>query len=336
MDSPSQKGADRAEMRVLAKAASCGVPWRPGHVQYRNSMLRWSLHQTAVCARARQSATIQSDGSGHFENLALSSVDLETSVRCGCQLSGTPVVSCTFRAAHCMTDGNFHECVSERQSAGDGTMTVCAIPPDGESELVRYSTAAPAGAGAMAQAELSALARTRLPLEVCTYASERENGRLFFLHARLRLGQGFQQLRNVRCVLPLHPRCQPGSVRVQANVGRAQVHGEDTMIAGGSTCQVLWELANVGNQTGYTQEHERIECEYEAVLDVQCAISGPFILFPYHLITREQDRPGCVPAESLAADCNLWSIWNNIVGNLHKLDEMKRPFPRDRTSSKMQ
>lgn len=353
MPSSSQRmeSAERAEMQVLAKVAACGVPWRPGHVQYRNNMLRWYLYQTVISVRARHNTTILSDGSGHIQSPALSNVHLETSVRCVCQLSGTPVVSCTFRDAHGMKDGDFNECVSERRSASDGTMAVFTIPPDGDFELVHYSMNAKLqeacgldgdavgttdAARDLEGPGLLALAQTRLPLEVCSYASERENGRLFSLHARLRIGQGFQQLRNIRCVLPLHPHCQPGSVHLHPSIGRAQVLDDDVTNIGGHSRLVIWELASVGQQTGYTQENERIECAYEAFLDVQCAISGPLILFPYHVITGEQNRPESVPAESLATDCNLWTIWNDIIGNLHRLDEMKKPFPRDRTSEKTQ
>ena len=320
-DQPQPSKESAALSQAFAQAAECGIPWRTGHIQYRIKMLRWSLCESAVSVRVRQDST-------------LSSVALETAVKGACQLSGTPVLVCTFVGAHSMPHGRFHECVAERPPAGegDGLIKIYTIPPDGHFELVHYTTAArdrPAGA----LEEPSALSRTLLPVEVCTFPSEKDGGRLFCLHARLRIRPEFQQLRGVRCIFPLHPHCRPGSVHVQASIGRAQVLDGDAL--GGRLCLVSWELASVGGQTGNTQEHERIECSYEAFLDVQCAIAGSFISFPYETIA-EQSRPDCVPAESLAVDQGLWRIWNSIVDNLHNLDEMKKPFPRDRTSSKLQ
>jgi len=321
-DQPQPSNQSAAVSQVFAEASRCGIPWRPGHIQYRNSMLRWSLRETAVSMRVRQDST-------------LSSVALDTAVQGVCQLSGTPVLSCTFVGAHSMAQGRFHECVAERPTAGegDGLIKICVIPPDGHFELVHYTTAA-RDRHPEAHGEPSALLRTLLPVEVCSFPSEKNGGQLFCLHTRLRIRPEFQQLRSVRCISPLHPNCRPGSMHVQASIGRAQVLEDGDTFGGGRSFLVSWELASVGGQTGNTQEHERIECSYEAFLDVQCAIAGPFFSFPYATIT-EQSRPDCVPAESLAVDQGLWQIWNSIVDNLHTLDEIKKPFPRDRTSSKL-
>jgi hypothetical protein len=44
----------------------------------------------------------------------------------------------------------------------------------------------------------------------------------------------------------------------------------------------------------------------------------------------------CVPADSLVIDQPLWQTWNLTMAGLHKLDDIKRPFPRDRNSTRLQ
>ena len=320
--------------------------WRPGHIHYRQSILRWELRQTVVSLRTREDGT-------------LSDLHLDTSVQCVSQLSGTPVLSCTFRGAHFMEEtGVFHACASERTQDSDaGMMSVCAIPPDGTFELVRYvskargphsAAASPVGPrqarGVVASESTvdsphaaAAMAQTRLPVQLCAVAREFQDDQLFALHVRLRIAEGYTQLRQVRCVIPLHPHCRPGSVQLNASSGRAQVEvAEEGRATGAHNNLVSWEFERVGAQTGNTERDERIECGGEATLDVQCAIAAPLIVFPYHLIIAEDMRSVCVPAESLAIDQALWQKWNSAVSGLLKLDELKKPFPQDKTSAKNQ
>lgn len=329
------------EELVVARAATHGMHWRPGHIQYRNSILRWSLLQRAASIRVREGGS-------------LSSVHLETSVECSSQLSGTPVLSCTFTGAHFMAEnGRFHDCVSERRpSAEHGNLSIYAIPPDGNFELVRYTSEAQvplavahtgdhyAGDALVSGNDSNALAvltQTRLPIAVFAFSNEKQEGRLFDLHVRMRITEEYTLLRQVRCIVPLHPNCRPGSVRITASLGRAQVEWVgDGKATGKHHSVVSWEIETVGTLTGHTEEHERIECNQEATLDIECAIAAPFIVFPHHVITGEENRPACVPEDSLREDRGLWQQWNDIIKNLHKLDEQKKPFPRDRTSSKLQ
>ena len=288
-------------------------------------------------------------------------------MQCASQLSGTPVLHCTFGGAHFMADtGAFHECAAERtHDAGAGTMSVCAIPPDGTFELVRYVSRAQypraaavgprgpgqqsqgaGGAGAAGEAgaaesavdsaqAAAALAQTRLPVQVCAVAREFQDDQLFSVHVRLRIAEGYTQLRQVRCIIAVHPNCRPGSVQVHASSGRAQVEMvKEGNATGAHNSVVSWELERVGAQTGNTQRDERIECEGEATLDVQCAITAPLIAFPYHVVTAEDVRPDCIPADSLEIDQTLWQKWNSAVRGLLQLDELKKPFPQDRTAGK--
>jgi hypothetical protein len=288
------------------------------------------------------------------EDGSLSSVHLETSVAVACQLSGTPVLSCTFHGAHYMAEnGRFHDCVSERRPGAEhGSLSVYAIPPDGNFELVRYTSKAQAPLALARTSDhyvgdtlvgdndantLAVLTQTRLPIAVFAFSNEKQEGQLFDLHVRMRITEEYKLLRQVRCIVPLHPNCRPGSVRITASLGRAQVEWvAEGKATGKHNSVVSWEIETVGAQTGHTEEHERIECEQEATLDIQCAIAAPFIAFPYHLITGEETRPTCVPADSLLEDTGLWQKWNDMIRSLHKLDEQKKPFPRDRTSSKLQ
>jgi len=245
--------------------------------------------------------------------------------------------------------GCFHECVSERRPSSDGEVSMDALPPDGAFELVRYvskvqaphadrndeADAGEAGRGVIARA---VIAQTRLPIAICTFAHELQDGKLFSLHVRLRIAEEYTQLRQVRCLIPLHPNCRPGSVQIKASSGRAQVESVD---AGQATSRVhtsvvSWEIDTIGKQTANVEEKERIECDREATLDIECAIAKPFFVFPYHLVTGDDSRPACVPADSLVVDQQLWKKWNDMITSLHTLDEIKKPFPRDRTASKMQ
>jgi hypothetical protein len=174
-------------------------------------------------------------------------------------------------------------------------------------------------------------------VQLCAVAREFQDGQLFALHVRLRIAEGYTQLRQVRCAIPLHPHCRPGSVQLNASSGRAQVEvAEEGRATGAHNTLVSWEFERVGAQTGNTERDERIECGGEATLDVQCSIAAPLIVFPYHLITAEDMRPACVPAESLAIDQALWQKWNSAVSGLLKLDELKKPFPQDRTVIKIE
>ena len=320
---------------IASSMADFGLAWRQCNIQYRNNMLRWSFHQTAVSVR------VQEDGK-------ISQLHLDTSVHGISQLSGTPVLGLTFKGAHFMGDGFFHECASNRRpDTKQGVMKICAIPPDGNFQLVRYATVA--GQPHIAQHEASqkkspdaelveddslktVLTQTQLPVTVCTIAQEEGNGVLFRLHAKLSITEEFKQVRKVRCVFPLHPNCRPGSSQIKTSSGRAQFQS----VTDAATSVVLWEIERVGKQTGYTEERESIECEREAILDVTCAITGPLMAFPYHQINGEETRPQCIPAESLVADQNLWKKWNMIIGSLHILDDIKKPFLRDRTPEKTQ
>lgn len=243
-------------------------------------------------------------------------------------------------------NGCFHEGVSVRRPDGptirDGTeanLTMALIPPDGTFEIVRYvaKAQAPHGTGDRCETGSGALLQTRLPISICTFANERQEGQLFCLHVRLRITEEYTQLRQIRCIIPLHPNCRPGSVQIKAGAGRAQVElVEEGQVTGAHNSVVSWEIEAVGAQTGNIEEKERIECGQEATLDIECAIAAPLILFPYHPVTGDDSRPTCIPADSLLVDLSLWKKWNDMVISLHKLDEMKRPFPRDRTSAKMQ
>ena len=72
---------------IASSMADFGLAWRQCNIQYRNNMLRWSFHQTAVSVR------VQEDGK-------ISQLHLDTSVHGISQLSGTPVLGLTFKGAH--------------------------------------------------------------------------------------------------------------------------------------------------------------------------------------------------------------------------------------------
>jgi hypothetical protein len=424
-DIPAEQFAE--EMSFL-RAAEHGLA-RPYHIQYRHNTLRWSLYQNAVSMRVREDGTICSF---HFQ----------TSVRCVCQLGGTPVIRCMFKGAHFMAEnGHFHDCVSERRPCTElGDVKVFAIPPDGTFELVHYTSRAHLphhdnlslhlqsvlGANALSNqgdtlenatadaSTLAALSLMRCPVTLCTFANEMKGGQLFSMHVRLQISKEYRQMRQVRCVIPLHPNCLPGSVTIIANRGRALVErrdrkemvmqsepfvhdvgkqrryqnflqhrdtgrvmlecrelgmspdechrerlefenmstatfarllpkpdaqdscaGEDPAVWGHDNV-VSWEIESVGKQTGHTESFERIECDQEATLDIKGAIAAPLIVFPYHQITGEESRVACVPADSLVIDQPLWQTWNLTMAGLHKLDDIKRPFPRDRNSTRLQ
>ncbi|MGB1594570.1 MAG: hypothetical protein ACPIOQ_17575 [Promethearchaeia archaeon] len=322
----------RLEESVATLAAMHGLPWRKCHITYRNSVIRWALCQAAVSARVR------ADGS-------LSHIHLETAVRAICQLSGTPVVSCTFVGAHFMAEnGHFHQSAAQRRPGPEsGCLSVCGIPPDGLFEMVRYTfQAGTVHSGSPSSHDLTrqkhpdeaeTLSITRLPVSICAFARERQEGHLFSLHVRLRITEDYKQIRRVRCVVPLHPSCLTGSIQMKTSAGRAQE--ESVLAADGSYIAVVsWEIQSVGIQADHTEETESIECVQEATLDVDCAIVKPMMTFPAHAVTEEDLK--CVPAMSMQADAKLWEKWNAITSSMHILDQMKKPFPRDRTTVKMQ